>query len=165
MQTKVPETMPAADASIYLKYARESWHEDGSVEFDDNAPVNPSSDDGEVMQGVYVQSWHYVSTSEIANEMAQRLENAGIASEDLDDLVHTLAERSVPADSESAERDIDEASEKASEVNNEGLSGQCLYFITHLGAGGATAEVARLIAGKEGETAQDAPERQARQGR
>mgnify|MGYP006995490296 CR=1 FL=1 len=138
--------MQTSDASAYVDFACRCRSSAGDIEIDTNATVNPSADDGQRVQGVYVQAWVYVSNEQLAGSMAQRLADADVQAEDLDDLVHTIAERGLAADTDSAEADLNALSTQASDANNEGLEGQCLFLIEHLGAGAATAEVNRLIA-------------------
>ena len=47
------------DQPKYLKYARENLHEDGELEFDDDAAVSLGDDDG-----AYVMCWKWVSADE-----------------------------------------------------------------------------------------------------
>ncbi|HWS26308.1 MAG TPA: hypothetical protein VN259_06980 [Xanthomonadales bacterium] len=138
--------MQTNDAAVYAELARSLWHKDGEVEIDPGADVNPSADDGKKVQGMYVQSWHYVSNEQVANGLAQRLEAGGLQPEDLDDLVHSIAEKGVATDTECAEADLQARSTVASDANNAGLAGQCLFLIEQLGAAGASNEVDRLIA-------------------
>ena len=106
--------MQTNDAAVYAELARSLWHKDGEVEIDPGADVNPSADDGKKVQGMYVQSWHYVSNIQIRA-------------------------------AESAEVDLQARSTVASDANNEGLAGQCLFLIEQIGAAGASNEVDRLL--------------------
>lgn len=137
--------MQTTDAAVYAGFASRHRAQEGDLEVDDDAPVNPSADDGQHVQGAYVQAWVYVSNGAIAFDMARRLEEAGVSCEDLDDLVHDTAEKSIATDTKSADEDLDAQSALASDANNGGLPDQCLFLIERLGAGAAHAQVESLI--------------------
>lgn len=134
-----------ADAAVYAEFASRHRAQAGDLEVDDNAPVNPSADDGQHVQGAYVQAWIYVSNDAIAFNMARRLEEAGVSCEDLDDLVHDTAEKSIAAGTDNADEDLAAQTTLASNANNGGLPDQCLFLIERLGAGTAHAQIESLI--------------------
>lgn len=149
--------MKPADTNVYRQVAQDLWRSDGHVEFDADAQVSPSEDDGRRAQGAYVQSWHYISNEELAAYMADRLEGSGAQCEDLDDLVHTAAENMVATDAENPPDELNAQSVMASDANNEGLAGQCLFLIERLGAGEANELVTRLIAERQARHRQSSP--------
>lgn len=48
------------DGAAYLQYARERLHDDGDLEFDDDAVVSLGADDG-----AYVMAWVWVSDDDM----------------------------------------------------------------------------------------------------